>query len=186
MPTVPATEPQNFRAGDFLTWSKSLSEHPANDGWVLAYTLINAATKITINAVASGAEHLVSVAATSTANYAAGSYTWMARVTKGTEIYTVGTGTIEILPNLAALTTHDGRSHAKIVLEALEAAIRGSASRTQLEMSISGRQIRFLTPKELREERSALKAEIAQEAQAESMKKTGINPNNIGVRFRRV
>lgn len=186
MATVPAIEPTTIRAGDLLSWSKSLADYPANDGWVLSYTLINASSKITITASASGADHLVSVAAATTGSYSAGGYTWMARVTKGTEVYTIGQGSITVLPNLAALTTYDGRSHAKIMLEAIEAAIQGRASATQLRMSINNRSIEYLSPTELIKWLSFYRAEVAKEAQAETLRRTGVNPRNIGVRFHRV
>ena len=186
MATAPSIEPTTFRAGDFLTWSKSLSDYPANAGWVLAYTLINASTKITITAGASGADHLVSVAAATTAGYAAGNYSVMGRVTKATEIYTIFDGTIEILPNLAALATYDGRSHAKKMLEAIEAAYEGRASKTQLEMEINGRRVRELTPADLILWHTRYTSLVAQEADAESLRRTGISRKNIGVRFSRV
>ncbi len=186
MATVPTTEPATIRAGDFITWVKTLTDYPASAGWALSYTLINAAVKITINASASGADHLVSVAAATTGSYAAGSYTWMARVTKGTEIYTVETGSMQILPNLAALSTYDGRSHAKVMVEAIEAAIQGRASSVQLRMAINNRSIEYLSPTELIKWLSFYRAEVAKEAQAETLRKTGINPRNIGVRFHRV
>lgn len=184
---VPSTEPTTFRAGDLLTWSKSLSDYPADAGWSLAYTLINASTKITITAGASGANHLVSVAAATTATYTAGSYSLMGRVTKGSEVYTVVDGlSVEILPNLAALTTYDGRSHAKRMLEAIEAAYEGRASKTQLEMEINGRRVRELEPADLILWHNRYKALVAQEADAESLARTGINRKNIGVRCVRV
>lgn len=186
MATVPTTEPVSIRAGDFLTWTKTLSDYPANDGWVLSYTLINASAKITITASASGADHLVSVAAATSAGYTAGSYSWMSRVTKGTEIYTVDTGSMQILPNLAALTTFDGRSHAKVMVEAIEAAIQGRASSVQLRMAINNRSIEYLSPTELIKWLSFYRAEVAKEAQAETIRKTGHNPRNIGVRCTRV
>lgn len=184
--TIPSTEPSSFRAGDLLAWTKSLSDYPANDGWALVYTLINASAKITINASASGADFSVSVPAATTAAYAAGSYQWMARVTKATEIYTVANGTIEILPNLAAQSTFDFRSHAKTMLDAIEAAFEGKASSTQLEMEINGRRIRSFSPEEMITWRSFYKAEVAKEAQTESFTRTGINPRRMGVRLTRV
>lgn len=184
--TTPTTEPTSLRAGDLLSWSKSLSDYPASGGWSLAYTLINASTKISITASASGADFLVSVPAATTAAYTAGAYSWMARVTKGAEIYTVGQGTLVILPNLAALTTFDGRSHAKKMLEAIEAAYEGRASSTQLEMEINGRRIRTYGVAELIQWQSFFKAQVAKEADAESLARTGINRRRIGVRCNRV
>ncbi len=184
--TIPSTEPTTLRAGDLLTWTKSLSDYPANNGWSLVYTLINAASKITITAGASGADFLISVAAATTAAYTAGTYQVMGRVTKSTEIYTVFTGTIEILPNLAALTTYDGRSHAKVMLAAIEAAYEGKASTTQLEMEINGRRVRNFAPAELIQWHSHYTALVAQEADAEHLARTGINRKRIGVRCTRV
>jgi hypothetical protein len=183
--TIPTTEPSSFRAGDLLAWTKSLSDYPANQGWALSYTLINSATKITINASASGADFSVSVPAATTAGYQAGTYQWMARVTKAAEIYTVAHGTVEILPNLAAQSTFDFRSHAKTMLDAIEAAFEGKASSTQLEMEIHGRRIRSFSPEEMIHWRSFYKTEVAKEAQAETFARTGMNPRRIGVRFSR-
>lgn len=184
--TVPTIEPASLRAGDFLTWLKTLADYPANAGWTLAYTLINATSKITITASASGADHLVSVPAATTAGYTAGTYQWMARVTKATEIYTVGSGSMIVQQNLAALTTFDGRSHATKMLEAIEAAFEGRASQTQMEMEINGRRLRHYGMDELIKWRSFYKAEVAKEASAASLARTGINRNRIGVRCTRV
>lgn len=182
MATVPTTEPTSIRAGDFLTWLKSLTDYPANAGWVLSYTLINAALKITITASASGADHLISVPAATTANYTAGRYSWMARVTKATEIYTIDSGTVEVLPNLSALTTFDGRSHAATMVEAIEAATEGRASALQLKMEINGRSIEYMGAGDLITWLSFYRAELAKEGRAETLRRTGINRNKIGVR----
>ena len=184
--TIPSIEPTSFRAGDLLQWTKSLSDFPAGAGWTLAYTLINHTAKITINASASGNDFSVSVAAATTANYAEGTYSWMARVTKATEIYTVGTGTIEILPNLAAATLYDNRSNAKTMLDAIEAAYYDRASSTQLEMEINGRRIRSMSVDELIKWRSYYAAIVAREADAETFARTGISRRRIGIRCTRV
>ncbi len=187
MSTVPTKEPSTIRAGDFLTWSKDLSpDYRADQGWALAYTLINATTKLTINASADGAKFLVSVPAATSAGYAAGGYDWMARVSKGTEIYTVGSGRIQIEPNWAALSAYDGRSHARKMLEAIESAYEGRASNTQLEMEINGRRIQYMGAEELIKWHSHYKALVVQEDQAERFARTGINPRRVGVRLRRV
>lgn len=179
---IPTTEPKTFRAGDLLSWSKSLSDYPANAGWALAYTLINSTTKLTINASASGADFLVSVPAATTAPYTVGIYQWMARVTKATEIYTVGDGTIEILPNLAVLTSFDFRSHARKMLDAIEAAYEGRASLTQMQLQINGRSVQEFSRQELITWRSYYKAEVAQEGELATVGRTGMNPRHIKVR----
>ncbi len=183
---VPTTEPTTFRAGDLLSWTKSLADYPANDGWALTYTLINSTGKITITASASGADFSVSVPAATTAPYVPGIYQWMARVSKALEIMTVASGTIEILPNLATATTFDFRSHARTMLDAIEAAFEGRASSTQLSYSINGRTVEHLTPEQLIKWRNFYQLEVTKEAQAEQLARTGINPRRIGVRFKRV
>ena len=65
-------EPKRITAGDSVTWTRSLSDYPASSGWVLSYALINAAGKISITATASGADHLISVSATTSVGWAAG------------------------------------------------------------------------------------------------------------------
>ena len=85
-----------------------------------------------------------------------------------------------------ASTTFDFRSHAKTMLEAIEAAFVGKASSTQLELEINGRRIRSFSPAEMIQWRNFYKMEVAKEAQAESLARTGINPRRIGVRFSRV
>ena len=177
MATVPYTEPAAFRAGDLVRWTKFLSDYPANDGWTLSYTLINASIKISLTATASGAEHLVSVPAATSANYAAGAYTWMARVTKGSEVYTIGQGSLTILPNLSALMSYDGRSHAQTMVDAIEAAIQGRASALQLRMQINGRSIEYLNPTDLIKWLSYYKAQVVKDYR---------RPAKIGVRAIRV
>lgn len=183
--TVPSIEPSSIRAGDLLAWTKSLSDFPANDGWALVYTLINASAKITITATASGADFSVSVPAATTALYGVGTYQWTSRVTKATAIHTIGQGLVDILANNPALATFDFRSHAKVMLEAIEAAFQGKASSTQLEMEINGRRIRSFSPSEMIEWRSFYKAEVAKEGRAD-LTRLGINARKIGVRLTRV
>ena len=52
---TPTTEPLRHPAGDTLAFTKTLADYPADDAWVLSYTLINGTHKITFAATASGA-----------------------------------------------------------------------------------------------------------------------------------
>lgn len=134
-PTTTATEPHTHRAGDTLTWRRTVADYPATDGWALAYTLLSpTADKITLTATASGPDYLISVAAAATAAWPPGPRTWVARVTKGAEVHTICTGTLNVLPDLTAATTYDGRSHARKMLDAIEAALLGAATAGQLDV----------------------------------------------------
>lgn len=130
---VPTTEPISPRAGDTWTWQRSCAAYPAPT-WTLTYTLFNAATKISIVAAAAGTAHAVTVAAATTANYPAGRYDWVAAVASGSERYQVDAGTLEILPDVAALSKYDSRSHARIMLDAIEALMESRASAGDLDL----------------------------------------------------
>lgn len=178
------TEPSRVTAGDTVTWSKTLSDYPATAGWVLAYTLINSASKISITATASGPDHVVSVAAATTANWTAATYTWVAAVTKAAERYTIGQGVITIAPNIAAATTLDTRSSAKKALEAVNLALESYGSKAYLQSyEIAGRKQHFATPGEFLAFRSKLMAEVAREDNATRLA-AGLAPRNqLAVRF---
>lgn len=118
-------------AGDLLQWTRDLDDYPAST-WTLAYTLSNSSEKVSITASASGDTHSVSVAAAATGAYKAGRYRWFARVTNGSSVHTVEDGWIVILPDPTKKT--DWRSHARKMLDAIEAALEGAASKDQLNL----------------------------------------------------
>lgn len=99
--TVPTTEPTAVRAGDTWAWTRALYDYPA-PGWALTYTLFSRVGVITIVAAADVTLHSVSVAPSTTANYTAGRYDWVAHVSDGTDRYQVGSGVLTILPDLGA------------------------------------------------------------------------------------
>jgi hypothetical protein len=178
-------EPASVRAGDTLSWRKSLDEYPASDSWVLAYTLINSSAKITITAGADGADHLVSVAAAVSALYTAGRYSWIAHVSKALERHTVATGVVEVLPDLSAQATYDNRTPARQALDDVEAALRTYGTKAWMETyTIGGRSQKFRSIDEFMAFRDRLKAEVARE-EALLQLQEGLAPKNqLYVRFR--
>lgn len=178
------TEPSRITAGDTATWLKSLPDYAANDGWVLAYTLINATHKISLTATASGADHLVNAAAATTAVWAAGTYTWQATVTKAADRYTVATGQITIAANWAAATTLDTRSSAKKALEAVNDLLESYGSKAYLQSyEIAGRKQSFNSPGDFLAFRSKLMAEVAREDNAARLAAGLSSKNQLFVRF---
>jgi hypothetical protein len=178
------TEPSRVTAGDTVAWLKSLAEYPASASWVLSYTLINSTAKITITATASGVNHAVSVPAATTAAWGAGTYTWMAVVTKAAERYTVGQGSLVIAPNLAAQTTFDTRSSAKKALEAVNALLESYGSKAYLQgYEINGRRQQFQSPGDFLAFRDKLKAEVAREDNAARLAAGLSGKNQLFVRF---
>ena len=179
------TEPSRITAGDTLTWLKSLPDFPATAGWVLGYTLINQAGKHTITATASGADHLVSVPAATSAPWPAGLYTWVSSVSKGADRYTLDTGNLTVAPDLAAAVSgFDTRSSARKALEAVNTAMETYGNKAYLQgYEINGRKQQFHNPGEFMKFRSLLLMEVAREDSAARLS-AGLAPlNQIRVRF---
>ncbi len=182
MADIPSTEPAVFTAGDTLKFTRSLADYPAGEGWVLSYTLVNSASKISFSAATYGDDYLVTVSAATTTSWAAGAYTWVSRVTNLTETFTVSNGTLTILPNLAAvgITTYDGRSDARIILDSLLAAykahsVAGSAHVGEYE--IAGRRMKYRNAAEILQQISHWQTIVAAEERAERINK-GLKPGN--------
>lgn len=166
---VPTIEPTTLTAGDTWTWERTLADYPAPT-WVLSYRLLSQAGEIAISASADGSDHLVSVAKATTAAYKAGLYKWFASVTDGTSRYQVGAGLVTVLPDPAAAGAgFDPRSHARRVLEAIEAVIEGRATKDQEEYSIGSRSLKRTPIAELLELRDRYRAEVRGEELAEGI-----------------
>ncbi len=80
-----------------------LPAYPATDGWSLKYRLVplagGAGAPITINCVASGADHQPQETAANTAAWAPGEYAWTSYVTRGAESFTLERGRVVIEPD---------------------------------------------------------------------------------------
>lgn len=144
---IPTTEPTRIRAGDTVTWLKTLASYPSSL-WTLYYRLINATAKIDITASVSGDSHLVSVPTTTSDDWVAGDYTYVAWVTDGTDRVTVAQGRMTVLPNLAAITAagYDSRTQAKKMLDAIDAALLSLSSGERLsivEAEVTARRFKY-------------------------------------------
>lgn len=179
--TPPTYEPSAFRAGDSVRWTRTLADYPAGT-WTLAYTL-NGPTLITITASADGTDHAVSVLPAVSAVYKPGVYTWAARVTDGTDTYTVGTGTLEILANPAKASTTDARSHARRFLDAIESVLEGRATHDVASYTIGGRQLARVSLEELLAARGKYRAEVRAEENADRLARGLPSRRHIGVKF---
>jgi hypothetical protein len=170
MVDIPANEPQSARAGDTWKWTRTLDDYPAGT-WTLKYRFKNATGYFEIVASASGTDHAVTVAASTTATYAAGSYTWMAWVEAGSEKFTVDTGTLTVDPDYRASTAaYDGRSHARKMLDAIEAWLE-SRDPAVAEYEIAGRRMKFIPTAELVKLRSRYQLEVQSAANADAIAK---------------
>lgn len=188
MATIPTKEPASVTAGDTLVWTKSLTDYAASAGWTLKYRLINATSKIDIVAAASGADHAITVLASVSAAYVAGWYDWRAFVEKATERYTVGSGRMQILPNLAGVAAagFDDRSQPRRILELLMSAYESAATSRAFvqEYQISGRQMKFNNKADWILEINFWKSQVAQEERANRINAGLGAGNKLLVRFK--
>lgn len=130
-------EPLRVTAGDTWTWVRALRDYPASAGWVLTYYLALAAAEPTpIECAAEGDDHRATVTATASAEIPAGDYQWTARVVKGDEAHTIGSGTLTVLPDPTAAV--DRRTLEAKILAVLEPALLASAGSMIVEYELDG------------------------------------------------
>lgn len=116
--------------------------------WTLHVRLTSASNYYDLTAEADGAGGFeIDIPAATTADYSAGPYSWLAYVTNDSnERYSLQTGSIEVLPDLAVATQGvDTRSRNKRILDAIEALIEGRAASDVEEYSINGRDVRKMS-----------------------------------------
>lgn len=162
--------------GDTLDFPTTLADYPASAGWTLTYRLapFTSGSPITLTATASGDSYRVTQPAATTATWAAGEYSWTSYVSNGSERYTLERGTVTLSADPATVATFDGRSAARIALEAVEAVIGNRATLDQEQYSIAGRSLQRTPMADLLRLRSALRIDVARE-DAANRRKLGLD-----------
>lgn len=151
--------PNSLIAGDTWSWTRDLAEYPAPT-WVLTYHFSSVAGSFDAVGTADGTEHVFTVPAATSAAYKADRYRWVARATSGVLAYTVDQGWVDVVANPASRTRGDSRSHARKVLDAIEATLEGRASSDQMSISIAGRTISRISIPDLMLLRDRYRAEV--------------------------
>lgn len=188
--SYPTQEPNELVVGDFWSWKRDdLTTDYPTDSYSLSYEFHEdsgggGSHKFTITATEANSTYYIEVPAATSTNYDKGDYIWAAYITRtsDSERIQIDEGKTTILPNLAD-TNADLRSHAKIVLDAIEAVIQGRATIDQSSMSIAGRSLSRLTIDELMTFRDRYKAEYSKECKAARIKNKQSSGNSIKVRF---
>ncbi len=187
----PTREPSVLVAGDRWAWKRTDlgSDYPPAS-YALRYSARiegETAAEIEIDASESGDDYIVEVPAATTAGYTPGVYHWQAYIVRSadSERVTVSRGTFEVRTNRDA-TGDDPRSHAKKVLDAIEAVIEQRASVDQMAYSINGRTLSRTPIADLLVLRDRYREEVRAQNAAEGLAKGLGNPKHIGIRFNRV
>lgn len=154
-------------SGDTLEKTASLSDYPSSE-WTLSYEIGN--VTLTFDNT-----HTLS----SIVNLASGLYQYRLLATNKitpTLKKTLLTGQVTII-DLAY------KSHARKVLDAIEATIEGRASQAQSEMAINGRSIKYYALEQLLKLRQTYQREVANEIAQDRMNAGLGSRNKILVRF---
>lgn len=187
--TVPTTEPMELRAG--LTWAwrrEGLTDYPAS-AWTLKYWFKRMGlppANFSIVCTADGDTHVAGVTATISAAYGAGNYTWVALATQGSNAYEIGRGLTKLLPRYDQVGNLDDRTHARRVLEAIEAVIEGRATLDQQEYTIGNRNLKRMPIADLLVLRDRYRTEVANQDAAERAAAGLGDSRNTFIRFNRV
>jgi hypothetical protein len=148
--SVPTTEPAVLNAGDLWEWTREFSDYPSPT-WTLSYYFRHPEFEgvKTFDATADGdGGHSISVAATDTAQYVGGRWSWIARVASGSSVYTVDRGTVEVRADFAD-EANDFRTYNQRCLDAIEAVRENRANTDQASWAIEGRSVSRMSPDEL-------------------------------------
>ena len=180
------TIPGEIVAGDTVKWTKALADFPVSLGWTLTYRFaINDGSAMTFNVAATqygdSEDYLVSLPGSATSGKTAGTYAWAARVSDGSDSYTVEEGTIVLRAPLTAAT--DTRSAARKIVDAIDAALAGSTDVTIMETRIRDRMVKTYTTQELTHLRAHYKAILNSEADAEAIKRGRYTSRKVYTRF---
>lgn len=174
------TEPAMLRSGETWYWQRDLNQYQGPT-WSLSYQLRDAENTIDISAAADKNIHTVTVPMSTTAAYTPGLYNWEAYVSDGGTPVMIDAGSLSILAPLAPDTPYDRRPFTLQLLNAVEAALAGTATTrdidlisTQVGDSGFTRDRRYLI-----ELRSQLLTELRREQYA-----AGDNSSRLLVQFR--
>lgn len=161
------SEPKEIYAGATAIWTREAGDYPASDGWSLEYVLAGRNGRHVVNGgliTASGSTYTITVPMAETATWAGGEYGWRLFATKEGDRRHVQNGMLQVIP--ATKTATDTRSHARRMVDALEATLEGKASKDQSEINIGGKSLKRFSFAELSVELARWQRIVQQEEDA--------------------
>lgn len=186
----PQKEPSTLVLGDYWAWKRDdLADTYPIGSYALTYEFHEdsgggGSHKFTLTATEANDTYYIEAASSSTTSYTVGDYIWEAYITKTADSnrVMVDSGRTTITQNLAD-TNADLRSHAKKVLDSIEAVIEGRASIDQSSMSIAGRSLSRMSVDELMTFRDRYRAEYLKEIKLARIRNGQGTGNTPKVRF---
>ena len=186
----PTQEPDTIVIGDRLVWRRDdIADTYPTSTFALTYEFHKdsgggGSHQFEITATEADSTYFIEVASSTTASYTDGDYIWNAYITRSadSERIRIDTGRSTVVLNLAN-TNADLRSHAKKVLDAIEAVMENRASMDQSSMSIAGRSLSRTPLPDLLELRDRYKAEYLKEIKLARIRNKQGSGNTIKVKF---
>jgi hypothetical protein len=184
-------EPLEFRAGDSISWEKSLGDYSAAD-YTLTYRARGVAQfDITCTTASDGITFAASLTAAQTTALQAGDYWIVGTVvaTSGGDTKTIYAANIRVLPNFqdasAVQAGYDGRTHARKMLDSLESAQLNEGGSRIVEYTIMGeRSVKRFTADEFIKEHTYWRNIVTQEERAAALARGDDGAGKIYIRRR--
>ena len=180
------TVPTSLTVGNTWAWTHTVDGYPASNWPAAVYYFAHQGDTFEVAATVLDDNYVVAQTPTQTRDRAPGDYAWYLLVTNGTDRFSAAQGLVTLLPDPAAWTEHDPRTHNQKMLAAIEAMLEQRATAQQLDVvsySVGNRSLSRSNLIELRDYYAKL---VAQEQNAAAIAAGGGNPNRIYIRPVRV
>lgn len=188
--TVPAT----IRAGNTTSWIQPATVDltgavASSSTWTLTTFLrsTTAGMGATVAGIArSDGGWDNGLSASTSGGFTAGVWSWESRISSGSTVITIGSGTTTVLASLSYSNTpgaFDGRSQAEKDLAEVQAAIRAIVAKGAKQYAIGSRSFTYADLGQLMQREAQLKAIVARERAAEKVAAGLGDPRNLFVRF---
>ena len=176
--SLPYSPPTRAYAGDTIQWQRLNGSYYPTAGWSIEVTLRNAGAVQTFQSAPAGLAHVLTLTPAESALLDEGNWSLLKTYTNGIDRFTGPQNTIQNPPS--DTLPADNRTHARKVLDAIEAVIVGTASSSTSEMTIAGRTLKHIPPRELLDLRDRYKQEVLQEEREAGQGKS----TRVHVRFK--
>jgi len=186
----PTQEPDTLVIGDRWTWRRpDLAADYSPADYALTYEFMcdsggGGSHKFSITATETSDDYIVEVSQDVTEHYHVHHYKWYAFITRSSdsERIAIDNGVTQLVADYAD-STADQRTHAKKVLDAIEAVLENRASQDQMSYSIAGRSLSRMSIDDLLKFRDRYRSEYNIELKKSRIKNKQDTGNTIKARF---
>jgi hypothetical protein len=163
-------EPVQITAGDTVSFTKSLANYPASQGWNLKYVLNGGADPIIFTSIASGDDHVILVPAATTAQWLPADYELTGFAENAGVRNAIYIARLTVSINVESTDPGETRTHAQRMVISLEAQLEKMAQDDIIDSSVEGTQIRREARKEIYTMRKKYQRERESEIAAENIR----------------